>query len=55
MIPWGAIISLAGTAASAMMSKKNNEKIENEQENEYARQKAYYAANAAEISNVIYL
>lgn len=48
MIPWGAIISLAGTAASAMMSKKNNEKIENEQENEYARQQAYYAAKAAE-------
>ena len=48
MIPWGAIISLAGTAASGIMSKINNDKMENEQEGEFARQQAYYAAMAAE-------
>lgn len=48
MIPWGAIISLAGTAASGIMSKINNDKMENDQEAEYARQQAYYAAKAAE-------
>lgn len=48
MIPWGAIISLAGTAASGIMSKINNDKMENEQEGEFARQQAYYAAKAAE-------
>ena len=48
MVPWSAIIGLAGTAASGVMSAINNRRAEQESKAESARQEAYYKAQAAE-------
>lgn len=48
MIPIGAIISLAGTAASGIMSAINNRRMERERNAEYAREQAHYQAKANE-------
>ena len=46
MIGWGAIISLAGQAASGIMSAVNNRKIQSAADSEAARQVAYNEARA---------
>ena len=48
MFPWAAMISLAGTAASGIMSAINNKKAQQEADAEYARQQAYNQAKANE-------
>lgn len=48
MFPWSAIISLAGQAASGVMSAVNNDKMEQERRAEAARREAHYEAQAAE-------
>lgn len=45
---WSAILGLAGTAASGIMSAINNRKAKQEQDAEAARQEAYYTAKANE-------
>lgn len=48
MIPIGTILSLAGTAASGLMSYFNNRRAKRNQDAEAARQQANYAARASE-------
>lgn len=47
-VPWGSIVSLAGQAASGVMSAVNNRKMEREREAENARSEAHYEALANE-------
>ena len=44
MIPLGTIVSLAGQAASGIMSVVNNKRVARKEDAEYARQQAEYAA-----------
>ena len=48
MIPLGTIVSLAGQAASGIMSVVNNKRVERKEDAEYARQQAEYAARENE-------
>ena len=48
MIPLGTIVSLAGQAASGIMSVVNNKRVARKEDAEYARQQAEYAARENE-------
>lgn len=48
MIPLGTIVSLAGQAASGIMSVVNNKRVARKEDAEYARQQAEYAARKNE-------
>lgn len=48
MIPWGALIGLAGQAVSGIASARNNRKMQQAADAEAERQKAYYEAKANE-------
>ena len=48
MIPLGTIVSLAGQAASGIMSVVNNKRVARKEDAEYARQQAEYAAKENE-------
>lgn len=48
MIPFGALISLAGIAASGIKSAVNNSRAQEEADAEYQRRQTYYAGKAAE-------
>ena len=48
MIPLGTIVSLAGQAASGIMSVVNNKRVARKEDAEYARQHAEYAARENE-------
>ena len=48
MIPLGTIVSLAGQAASGIMSVVNNKRVARKEDAEYARQQAEYAAREHE-------
>lgn len=48
MIPLGTIVSLAGQAASGIMSVVNNKRVARNEDAEYARQQAEYAARENE-------
>ena len=48
MIPLGTIVSLAGQAASGIMSVVNNKRVARKEDSEYARQQAEYAARENE-------
>ena len=48
MIPWAAILSLAGTAASGVMSAINNKRSQQESDARAAADKAHYEAEAAQ-------
>ena len=48
MIPFGTIVSLAGQAASGIMSVVNNKRVARKEDAEYARQQAEYASRETE-------
>lgn len=48
MIPWGAIIGLAGQVASGIMSSKNNREAREMQQQQYEQQRAYLTAKMNE-------